>query len=343
MDRKQQTDIVYNYGTFEFGPDFYTKFIQAKLLYTLSFENYNDFVYEYQYDNRSVIEQVLNLTCLEKNNLYKALQINALPQNRSYKYDFLYDNCTTRAGNIIITNTNAPVHFGSVLPNKPLTFRDMIHIYLNSSHQYWSKLGIDILLGANLDKKVNNKEAMFLPDYLMTGFNTASTAAHPLVLSQQTVLQGKSPDPSGILATPWAILTLIFLLVVIVSLIHKKWALAFLSGFDFLFFFVLGLSGLLLLFMWFGREDNVCRNNFNLLWALPLHVVMAFYVRSNQSWAKKYFKLVFWLTSALVVAWFFLPQQMNNALIPVLLLILYRSFYISKKMVYAGKTDRAVQ
>src|SRR5688500_16751461 len=36
QDYSMGTDIIYNYGTFEFGPDFYTQFIQGKLLYFLS-------------------------------------------------------------------------------------------------------------------------------------------------------------------------------------------------------------------------------------------------------------------------------------------------------------------
>jgi uncharacterized membrane-anchored protein len=66
---------------------------------------------------------------------------------------------------------------------------------------------------------------------------------------------------------------------------------------------------------------------------------MAFFVHSKKQWVKKYFSIVFWLSLVLAVAWFFLPQQMNNALLPVVLLIIYRSWHLSKKKPYAGKRN----
>jgi hypothetical protein len=91
--------------------------------------------------------------------------------------------------------------------------------------------------------------------------------------------------------------------------------------------------------MWFGTDHKVCQNNFNLLWALPTNVVMAFFVHNKKQWAKKYFSIVFWLSVVLALAWFFLPQQMNNALLPVVILIIYRSWHLSKTKPYAGKRN----
>jgi uncharacterized membrane-anchored protein len=68
---------------------------------------------------------------------------------------------------------------------------------------------------------------------------------------------------------------------------------------------------------------------------------MAFFVHSNKAWVKKYFSIVFWLTVVLALAWFFLPQQMNNALIPIVLLIIYRSWSLSKIKQYAGKRNHS--
>lgn len=330
QDSLNGTDLVFNYGTFEFGPDFYTKFIKGKLLYFLSVEDFRDFMYEYQIESRSVQEQVLQLSCGEKQKLYAALQTNAQEENKYYKYDFLFDNCTTRAGDIVVKNTNAPITFKNILPKEIPTFRDLIHSYLNAGHEYWSKLGIDILLGAKLDKKVSNKEAMFLPDYLLKGFDSAVVNNHPLVSTPQTILQMPSPLSENSFFTPSIVFSLLFVIVFALSFVKSNWANVTQSVFDFLFFFILGLAGLLLLFMWFGTDHKVCRDNFNLLWALPTNVVMAFFVHSKKPWVKNYFKIVFWITIVLTLTWFFLPQQMNNALIPILLLIIFRSWRLSK-------------
>jgi hypothetical protein len=324
------TDTIFNYGTFEFSPDFYWKFIKGKLLYSLSVQDSTEFFWEYGIEKRSVQEQVLQLSCDEKQKLYTALQVNAQEQNRYYKYGFLFDNCTTRAGDIVAKNTSSPVVFKNILPKEIPTFRDLIHEYLNKGHEYWSKLGIDILLGAKLDRKVSNREAMFLPDYLLKGFDSAIVNSHPLVTPPQTILQMPSPLKGNSFFTPGVVFSLLLAIILVISFIKSKWAIATINIFDFLFFFILGLAGVLLLFMWFGTDHKVCQNNYNLVWALPTNVVMAFFVHSKRLWAKKYFSIVFWLTVVLALTWLFLPQQMNNALISIVILIIYRSWRLSK-------------
>ena len=330
QDFSEQTDLVFNYGTFEFSPGFYWKFIKGKLLYSLSVENFNDFMLEYQYEQRSVQEQVLQLGCEEKQKLYTALKTNAEEQNRYYLYNFFFDNCTTRAGEMVAGNTNTPITFKNILPQQTPTFRELIHSYLNAGNKYWSKLGIDILLGAKVDRKISGKEASFLPDYLMKAFDSASVNNHPLVAQKQTILQMPPAPKHFSIATPMNVFSLLFIVVVVISLLSKKWATATLRVFDFLFFFLLGLTGLLLLFMWFGTDHKVSRNNYNLLWALPTHFIMAFFVHSKKQWTLNYFRIIFWLSVALVIVWFFLPQQMNNAILPILLLIIYRSWKLTK-------------
>jgi hypothetical protein len=330
QDVAKGTDYVFNYGTFEFGPDFYTKFIRGKLLYFLSVEDFNDFLFEYKLQSRSIQEQVLQLSCDENQKLYVALQSNAQEQNRYYRYDFLFDNCTTRAGDIVAKNTNSPVVFKDILPKNTPSFRNLIHEYLNAGHEYWSKLGIDILLGAKLDRKVSNREAMFLPDYLLKGFDSATVNNHPLVTPPQTILPMPSPLKDKSFLTPAVVFSLLLVIILAISFIKSNWARATISIFDFLFFFILGLAGILLLFMWFGTDHKVCQNNYNLLWALPTNVVMAFFVHSKRIWVKKYFRIILWLTVVLVLIWVFLPQQMNNALIPIVVLIIYRGLHLSK-------------
>ncbi|HWJ28198.1 MAG TPA: DUF4105 domain-containing protein, partial [Flavisolibacter sp.] len=121
QDEHAGLDLVFNYGTFVFDDDFYMKFIRGKLLYSLSVENFDDFIYEYKLESRSVQEQVLQLSCQEKQQLFHALQVNARPENRDYKYDFLFDNCTTRARDIVARNTAQPVVYKNILPDKTPT------------------------------------------------------------------------------------------------------------------------------------------------------------------------------------------------------------------------------
>ncbi|MES2882582.1 MAG: DUF4105 domain-containing protein [Bacteroidota bacterium] len=324
-------DEVYNYGTFEFAPDFYSKFIMGKLLYALAVENFNDFTYQYQLESRTVVEQVLQLNCAEKQKLYAALQTNALEQNRFYQYDFLLDNCTTRARDMVERNSFVGVVYKNILPEKIPSFRNLIHGCLHRGNQYWSKLGIDLLLGARIDIKVTNREAMFLPDNLLQGFDSASVAGAPLVTPQQTIIIMPSPLNKSSLFTPAVVLTFLCALIFALSLFKTKTTQTTLSTTDFLLFLATGIIGLLLLFMWFGTDHYWCANNYNLLWALPTNVVAAFFINKKNSKAKLYFKIIFWLMIIVSLAWFFLPQQMNTAFLPITLLLTWRSFHLSKK------------
>ena len=187
-DSTTGTDFVYNYGTFWFeDPQFYTKFIRGKLDYSLSVDKFPDFMYEYQYFQRSVWEQELNLSCGEKEQIITALNINMQGANRLYKYDFIYDNCTTRIRDLIFRSLP-----GSAVKNKLVpagtTARNLIHSYLDKGGEPWSKLGIDILLGAKLDKPVDNTVAMFLPDYLLKGIDSAYINNTQPVVKQKRLL-----------------------------------------------------------------------------------------------------------------------------------------------------------
>ncbi|MFL5788861.1 MAG: DUF4105 domain-containing protein [Flavisolibacter sp.] len=323
-------DYVFNYGTFEFGPDFYTKFMNGSLLYFLSVEDFNSFLQEYQMESRTVQEQILQMNCKEKIRLLNELKLNAQPQNRYYRYDFLYDNCTTRAKNMIIKNADTSVAFKNILPPAIPTFRQLIHLYLNAKKEYWSKLGIDILLGANIDKKVTNEQAMFLPDYLLNGFNQAKEGKHALVSKASTILAMPVVASTSPLFSPIVIFTIILFIIILLSGLRTQWTERILTIFDLIFFCLLGTAGILILLMWIGRVDTVCRNNFNILWALPTNFLIVFIAYKKSHWINLYFRIVFGISILLLITWFFLPQQMNNALLPVVMLTVLRSWKYSK-------------
>src|SRR5690606_31797770 len=114
------TDIIYNYGTFDFeDPDFYIKFMKGNMRYYVSPQSFNDFIYEYQLENRSVAEQKLNLTCTQKEELFAFLRENAKEENKYYQYEFLYDNCTSRLRDIIKRHAGQGLVFRNILPNPP--------------------------------------------------------------------------------------------------------------------------------------------------------------------------------------------------------------------------------
>lgn len=331
-DIEKHTDYVFNYGTFDFDdPNFTVKFAKGNLLYYLAVEDFRDFYYGYSADQRSVQEQILNLSCEEKHKLYNALQQNALPQNRSYLYEFLYDNCSTRLRDIAEKNNNHSFVTKNILPHNNITFRDLLYQYLDGGKQYWNKLGIDILLGANVDKKVSNREATFLPDYLMKSFDSTTINGKPLVAKKRTIFTPVNNEKKASLLTPMMVFVAIFILVGICSLWKHSLAKTFLKIFDPILFFTTGAIGILLIFMWADTNHLECKNNLNLLWAIPMHAVMAFFTGSNKKWVKTYFKLTSWLSLLLLICWIILPQTLNLSLIPMVGVLFLRSQKLSRK------------
>jgi len=335
IDSATNTDIIYNYGTFDFDdPAFYSKFTRGKLMYFVSVQKFESFFEEYQYYQRGIVEQVLDLSCSEKKKLVSALHENAKEENKYYKYDFIVDNCTTRLRDIVFKNADAPVITNDIRPNEKITFRQLINKYLDSTYQYWSKFGIDILLGKPVDQKLTNNEIMFLPDYLLEGFDSSAIGKKPVVSMKHEILKPALPERKSSLFTPLIVFIVLFLVIFVLGLLKNTGK--FLSVFDFILFFLSGFLGVFILFMWFGTDHPECKDNFNLAWAMPFHFIIIFFLFRKWNpvitgWLKYYFFINSLLLLLLLIVWKWLPQEMNNALIPVVCLLLVRSFAQYKK------------
>jgi hypothetical protein len=107
--------------------------------------------------------------------------------------------------------------------------------------------------------------------------------------------------------------------------VKTKFVRAFLQGFDGMFFFLTGTLGVILILMWVATDHSMTKDNFNLLWAWPTHSIIAFFITGRKEWVKKYLKFTAIALMLVLTSWIFLPQQMNNGLIPVILLLIYRS------------------
>ncbi len=336
-DSVSHNDIVYNYGTFNFDePGFYTKFIRGKLSFYLSTDDFESFVSDYREEKRDITEQVLNLTCTEKYNIVMLLQANMMAENRFYKYDFTFDNCTTRLRDLIEKASDTPIHFGNVLPSKK-TFRDLIYEYLDKNDKQWSKLGIDILLGSPMDAVMKPKEVMFLPDYLLETFDSTTIDSRPLVADKHQLLELNLPAVTiNYFSHPVFIFSCFFLLIVFLSFSKNPFLKKILIAFDGFMFFITGLLGILLLFMWFGTDHVMCKDNFNLLWAWPTNSIAAFYIHSKKRPGTKYFMIYAIFNLILFGCWFFLPQHMNPALIPIIAILIFRSIRYTSGEKYKG-------
>lgn len=325
-DTVSNTDIVYNYGTFNFDePNFYLKFVRGKLPFYLSTDNFDNFMAEYRYENRGVTEQVLNLTCAEKANIQMLLMVNMMGNNRGYKYDFTFDNCTTRLRDLIEKASDSTVRFGQVLYTKA-TFRNLIYEYLNKNDKQWSKLGIDILLGSRMDVTATPYQVMFLPEYLMKTLDSSTISGRQLILEKHLLIrQNHDGETKDNLTHPFFLFVCLFVIIAFLSFSKNKSTQKILASFDGFLFFLTGLLGILVLFMWFGTDHFMCRDNLNILWAWPTNIVAAFYIHSQKKWARKYFLAYALFNIVLIICWRFIPQHLNTSLLPVIALLIFRS------------------
>jgi len=326
-------DIIYNYGTFDFDdPDFYKNFVRGKLDYYVSAETFEMFMREYEYENRGVIEQDLNMSCAEKQKLFNALRENSKEENKNYKYQYIFDNCSTRPRDIVIRGFDDSVIFKRILPDPSPTYRNLIHEYLDRGKQYWSAFGIDLLLASRIDRKVTDLEAMFLPDYLMKGFDSAAVDRRKVVSAKRLLIRNVPALNQGdSWFTPLVFTSILLAIGVILTFLKSNWAQSTVNIFDISYFLILGLVGCFILFMWFGTDHELCRDNYNLFWALPTHVVMSFFILKKRPFVKKYFAITAILSSLFLLSLPILPQEMNPAFLPLIVLSAVRSASRSMK------------
>ena len=323
IDSNSVTDHVYNFGTFNFDdPGFYLKFIKGQLKYYVNVEQFEDFKSDYIAENRGITEQILIFTAAEKINIHHALIENIKEENKSYMYDFFYDNCTTRLRDIIVKYHAPTPHLPAVMPTT-YTFRNAIHQCLDYNNMHWSKFGIDILLGAPTDAVMKTTHQQFLPENLMAALD--STKNTPIVSSSTNLYALAETKNKAAVFTPLVLFSSLLLLFVLLSFVKNNTAQNILHKLDALLFFMVGLLGIVLVLMWVATDHIMTKNNYNLLWAWPLHIVYAFFIHKNGKRVKAYSMLVTVFLLLFLCCWFFVAQKMNNALLPLVVLMIWRA------------------
>ena len=331
---------VYNYGTFDFeAPGFVRKFVQGKLNYILSIQDYQRFRYFYLHNKQSVYEQTLLLSPQEQQSFYEYLSTNALPENREYLYDYFFKNCSTVPRDIIFEQLGDSLQIDSALYEPgDYTLRELIHEKL--TRLPWMKFGIDLILGMKIDKKTTPYGAMFLPDQLMEYLRKQNRVANnqllPMVAFENQVVHGQPlPEYSGIL--PIHITWILFALIALYTLWQflrkssQRWV-------DCLLFLIAGLAGITMIVMWVGTDHSTTSQNLNLLWALPTHFIAAIaLMRGNTpSWLRSYFLISAILHGLFLCFHFFLPQEFPFAILPFVGGLFLRSIFLWKGQTFSS-------
>jgi len=207
----------------------------------------------------------------------------------------------------------------------------------------WADFGVDLVMGLPSDRLATPWEYMFLPDYLMQGFaetriNTPAadtlaraTGLQPFVKQTNQVFKASGAPTANTFITPLLVFWLLFIAVAIYTYFQVKNH-RISHTLDIILFGFVGLLGCILLFLWVGTDHKAFADNLNVLWALPLHLPVAFLLISKEKprFLKIYFLATVLLLVIIAVAWKFLPQEFHPAVYPIVLMLTLRAWFISK-------------
>ena len=324
--------MVFNYGVYDFEtPNFYTKFAQGKLNYLIGLNYFEDFFQSYISQNRTIKQQVLNLSPSEKQKLFDYLLNNLKPENKAYLYDFFYDNCATKIKDVTNIAVNNAIVYNTPKNYKDQTFRTLIQNNLNKNS--WGSFGIDIALGSVIDKKASVKDHMFLPENIYKFFEVAHLKNNEHLVKETKVLYKKneSPTPSNFLTSPLFILGILgaFILFITYNDFKKQKQTVWL---DVTLFVITGLVGVLILLLWFATDHKGTHQNYNLLWAfaLNLFVIGQLLKQKTNRWFVKYLKFLVILLCLLTLHWVMGVQVFAMGLIPLLVALFVRYLFLIK-------------
>lgn len=331
LDKNTGSDLVYNYGTFDFKTKgFAIKFMLGKLPYTLDVAPYDRFLMEYNYFQRAVNEQVLNIDSTQTQNIITYLAKNMQPENRTYKYDFFMDNCATRLRDIIDKNIATNTWDTSQASGK--TFRQIIKEY--QKPMPWLDFGVDLIIGSPADQVTTLSEETFIPDYLLQAIEHAKDdSGQKLEKERFNVLNFENKiHQTPFLLTPYALF--LFLLLFEIWLFIKRDTYRWIPTYDRIWISLLSFCSLLMLFMWFCTDHIPTKYNWNMLWANPLIIFWYFKAQKNTSGKWIYFISLAFLSLALINAipnLQILPQYFHPIVGVIALILIIKMIRIQSK------------
>lgn len=329
--RMPMQDYGVSWGLFDFdAPNFVYRFVKGETDYMMGIIPWPYLEAQYHAQGRRIVEQRLNLDSMQKKRLLGLLADNYRPENRTYRYNYVLDNCATRPLAIIEQSVGdtvtVPEPTGEAASQT--TFRSMMRMY--HRNYPWYQLGIDIALGPTIDKPVTARQKTFAPVAMFSQLEGATAAGRPLTAGT-TVISDVPEDNAVLGATPWYLnpVTVSFVIFIVIAFITlrdwrrdrpTRWL-------DCLYDTIVGLAGCLVVFLVFVSSHYATSPNWLLLWLNPLPLAVAAGV-----WIKGAEKLVFCLQIAIfalvlagIMIWPFTGQYFNPALLPLVAATLLRA------------------
>ncbi|KAB7728053.1 DUF4105 domain-containing protein [Rudanella paleaurantiibacter] len=319
-------DRNYSYGGFNYNTDYFIlKFLRGTLPYWLSVHSLYQAVYYYQQNNRSIREQLLNLSLAQRQRLFNNLETNYLPENREYRYKFYYDNCATRPRDMIKEACGDSLQFPA--PEQlTKSYRDWMNDYLGEKP--WAQLGMNIAIGRPSDQVTTNWESMYLPDNVFnqlaqSTIKQANGQQVPVVSSTQTLFQPQNLPKQNLPLPLYPAFVFAVLGAVLGFITYRQYVQGRVSRWiDRVLFGFAGLCGWLLFLLWVATDHGVTAWNPSLFWLMPLHMPLIFWVTRQRN--QRYINRYFGVTAALIVIGLFTSDVPGGAHILFMLTLLIR-------------------
>jgi hypothetical protein len=280
---------VYNFGTFKFdSPKLIPVFLRGRLMYWLSRTSIQTTIATYRSENRSIETQELDLDPAARAALRDALELNARPENRAYKYDYFLDNCSTRVRDAVDRATGGRLR--AVSEGKPgrLTLRQQaLRLTADLLPEY---LALYLLLGASTDKPIDRWGEMFIPEEVQKTLREVRLPAaavdgapegRPLVKSEAVAFSALRPPPLRDPPSWGAQLLLAGVAIGLLLALGGLGARRSVSGrvafgaVIALVGFFLGFLGSFLVFVWGFTDHLVAHRNENILQLAPFTLALA--------------------------------------------------------------------
>lgn len=324
-------DRIYNFGMFSFSkPNFIYRFVKGETDYALGAYPTELFLPGYAARGSKVVEQVLDIPPEQAAELFRKLEYLALPENREYRYNYVFDNCATRPRDLIeeaVGGIDYPAPADSTL-----TFRDIMRSY--SENYPWYQFGIDLALGSGVDYALNVRQQLFAPVFLMEAFGkatvrTADGGSVPLVKGTCVLVDGS--ESPVLPPTPWYLSPMAVAIVLLAAAAVATWRdvrrMRQSRWFDTVWFLLTGILGCLVFFLIFVSEHEATSPNFLGFWLHPLNLLaaLAVWIKSWGKWLYWYHFINFAVVLMLLASWWALPQSANMAFFPLMLCSLLRS------------------
>ena len=299
-DPRRGMDLAVNYGMFSFAkPFFVLRFVFGLTDYEMGIVPFEVFCREYEYYGSSVTQQTINLTETEKQRIIDALLENYKPENRVYRYNFYYDNCTTRACDMVTENIDGKVVYDNTIDDG-MTMRQMLHRLNNGSP--WSSLGNDLLLGIGADRPLHGDDTRALPLSAMRAMEKAYIVGSDGVrrkLVEETsipVREGRQWIGDGFPLTPVQCSVILLAVVALLSLLEWKIG-RYMWMLDALLLTSIGICGLIITAM-IGSQHPTVRTNIQILLFNPIPLLFGWKAIRNRMRGRCHWM---WKTGAVMI------------------------------------------